>query len=279
MRKAALKPVWKRKFVHTTDSKHDLPVAANVLDRQFNPVAPNMAYVSDITYIRTGAGWLYLAIVLDLFARKVVGWAMAPSMPAELVCACLEHGHPAAATSPRPDRPFRPRQPVCQRAVPGPAGRTWLRLQHEPQRQLLGQCRRGTLLPESQDGARLAAPICQPRRGQGRHHRLHRRLLQLRAIEFSIGQSAARRLRTENGSKRTYRCVRNYLTTTNCVIGYFFLRLPSLQYTILVLSGCIWSARCANLASSAAIRANASCSVLQCANPSSAYRLNISPSN
>jgi transposase InsO family protein len=59
MRKAALKPVWKRKFVHTTDSKHDLPIAANVLNRQFNPTAPNLAYVNDITYIRTGAGWLY----------------------------------------------------------------------------------------------------------------------------------------------------------------------------------------------------------------------------
>ena len=89
MRKAGLKPVWKRKFIHTTDSKHDLPIAANVLDRQFNPVAPNMAYVADITYIRTGAGWLYLAIVLDLFARKVVGWAMGPGMPAELVCDAL----------------------------------------------------------------------------------------------------------------------------------------------------------------------------------------------
>jgi putative transposase len=89
MRQAGLKPVWKRKFVHTTDSKHDLPVAANVLNRQFYPPAPNMAYVSDITYIRTGAGWLYLAVVLDLFARKVVGWAMAPSMPAELVCQAL----------------------------------------------------------------------------------------------------------------------------------------------------------------------------------------------
>lgn len=89
MRQAALKPVWKRKFVHTTDSKHDLPVAANVLNRQFNPPAPNLAYVTDITYIRTGAGWLYLAIVLDLYARKVVGWAMAPSMPAKLVCDAL----------------------------------------------------------------------------------------------------------------------------------------------------------------------------------------------
>lgn len=89
MRLAALKPVWKRKFVHTTNSKHDLPIAANVLNRQFNPPAPNMAYVSDITYVRTGAGWLYLAVVLDLYARKVVGWAMAPSMPAQLVCDAL----------------------------------------------------------------------------------------------------------------------------------------------------------------------------------------------
>ncbi len=89
MRKASLKPVWKRKFIHTTDSKHDFPVAANVLNRQFNPSAPNMAYVSDITYIRTGAGWLYLAIVMDLYARRVVGWAMAPSMPAKLVCDAL----------------------------------------------------------------------------------------------------------------------------------------------------------------------------------------------
>lgn len=53
-------------------------MAANVLNRQFNPVAPDTAYISDITYIRTGFGWLYLAIVLDLYARRIVGWAMAP---------------------------------------------------------------------------------------------------------------------------------------------------------------------------------------------------------
>lgn len=89
MRKALLKPVWKRKFIHTTDSKHDLPIAANILNRQFNQTAPNTAYVADITYIRTGSGWLYLAIVLDLYARRVVGWAMAPNMKAELVCDAL----------------------------------------------------------------------------------------------------------------------------------------------------------------------------------------------
>jgi transposase InsO family protein len=86
MQQASLKPVWKRKFVHTTDSKHAPPIAPNVLAGQFNPAAPNLAYVSDITYIRTGAGWLYLAVVLDLFSRRVVGWAMAPGMPATLVC-------------------------------------------------------------------------------------------------------------------------------------------------------------------------------------------------
>ena len=89
MHQAGLKPVWKRKFIHTTNSKHNLPVAANILDRQFSPDAPNIAWVGDITYIRTGSGWLYLAIVLDLFSRKVVGWAMAPSMPADLVCTAL----------------------------------------------------------------------------------------------------------------------------------------------------------------------------------------------
>ena len=89
MHQSNLKPVWKRKFIHTTDSKHELPIAENILARQFNPAAPNVAYVSDITYIRTGAAWLYLAMVIDLFSRKVVGWAMAPSMPADLVCEAL----------------------------------------------------------------------------------------------------------------------------------------------------------------------------------------------
>jgi putative transposase len=108
MRQAGLRPVWKRKFVHTTDSKHDLPIAPNILARQFNPEAPNKAYGSDITYIRTGAGWLYLAVVIDLFSRKVVGWAMAPGMPAKLVCdalhMALQQRRPAAGLVVHSDR-------------------------------------------------------------------------------------------------------------------------------------------------------------------------------
>ena len=90
MRANGLRSAWKRKFVHTTDSKHDLPVADNVLNRQFEPEAVNTAWVADITYIRTRSGWLYLAVVLDLFSRKIVGWSMAPNMPAELVCSAMQ---------------------------------------------------------------------------------------------------------------------------------------------------------------------------------------------
>jgi putative transposase len=90
MRANGLRPVWRRKFVHTTDSKHTMPVSSNVLARQFERPLPNHAWVCDITYIRTRSGWLYLAAVLDLHSRKIVGWAMAPEMPATLVCAALQ---------------------------------------------------------------------------------------------------------------------------------------------------------------------------------------------
>ena len=90
MRTNGLRPVWRRKFVHTTDSKHTMPVSNNVLARQFDRALPNQAWVCDITYLRTRSGWLYLAAVLDLHSRKIVGWAMAPEMPATLVCAALQ---------------------------------------------------------------------------------------------------------------------------------------------------------------------------------------------
>ena len=100
MRHQQLKSSWRRKFVHTTDSKHDLPVAENILDRQFQPKAPNRAWAADITYIRTRQGWLYLAAVMDMFSRKIIGWTMAPNMPAELVCSALQMA--TAARQPRP---------------------------------------------------------------------------------------------------------------------------------------------------------------------------------
>jgi putative transposase len=69
----------------TTDSKHKQPLASNLLDRQFTVNAPDICYVGDITYIPTQQGWLYLAVVIDLFSRKIVGWAMQDNMKADLV--------------------------------------------------------------------------------------------------------------------------------------------------------------------------------------------------
>jgi putative transposase len=75
----------KRKFKVTTDSKHNLPIAPNLLQRDFTATKPDKKYVGDITYIWTNEGWLYLAVVIDLFSRRVVGWAMNSHMRAELV--------------------------------------------------------------------------------------------------------------------------------------------------------------------------------------------------
>ena len=80
-----------RKFrVTTTDSNHDLPVADNLLDRQFNAAAANEVWVADITYIPTDEGWLYLAAVEDLYSRRVVGWSMDDNMESRLVVDALE---------------------------------------------------------------------------------------------------------------------------------------------------------------------------------------------
>jgi putative transposase len=76
MQENQLRAATARKFRHTTDSNHTYPVAENVLNQEFNQERANAAWVSDITYIQTREGWLYLACVLDLYSRKVVGWSM-----------------------------------------------------------------------------------------------------------------------------------------------------------------------------------------------------------
>ena len=85
MKKMGLFCKSKRRFRVTTDSKHLLPISPNLLNREFTVNKPNTYYVGDITYIRTESGWLYLAVVIDLFSRKVVGWSMADHMKATLV--------------------------------------------------------------------------------------------------------------------------------------------------------------------------------------------------
>ena len=89
MRENAIRARHKRQFKATTDSKHNLPVAPNVLERNFTPTAPNRVWTADLTYIRTDEGWLYLAVVLDLFNREVVGWSIKPRMTTDIVLDAL----------------------------------------------------------------------------------------------------------------------------------------------------------------------------------------------
>jgi putative transposase len=79
-----------RRFVRTTDSKHRMPVAENVLGRNFSPAKPNAAWAADITYVPTLEGWLFVALVVDLFSRRIVGWAMAATMTSRLVVDALD---------------------------------------------------------------------------------------------------------------------------------------------------------------------------------------------
>jgi len=89
MKSLNLKVKQKRKYKATTDSKHNLPVAENVLNRQFVPQGPNQVWGTDITYLWTQQGWVYLAVVIDLYSRRVVGWSMDRRMQKSLVIRAL----------------------------------------------------------------------------------------------------------------------------------------------------------------------------------------------
>ena len=85
MRLHKISAVLPKRFVATTDSNHDLPIAENVLARTFEAQTPNTRWTADITYVWTSEGWLYLAVILDLFSRRVVGWAMDQTIDRNLV--------------------------------------------------------------------------------------------------------------------------------------------------------------------------------------------------
>ena len=89
MRGMGLSARRRRRFRRTTDSTHAFPVAPNLLGRDFTASAPGRVRLADLTYIRTAEGWLYLAVVLDLFSRRVVGWSMSATMTAQLVADAL----------------------------------------------------------------------------------------------------------------------------------------------------------------------------------------------
>ena len=90
MRLAGIRAVAPKRFVATTDSSHNLPIAENLLERTFEAEMPNTRWTADITYIWTSQGWLYLAVILDLFSRRIVGWAMDRTIERSLVLSALD---------------------------------------------------------------------------------------------------------------------------------------------------------------------------------------------
>ena len=92
MKEFDIKAKKRRKFRYTTDSNHKLPLVPNILNRKLNPSKPNKAWASDITYVWTKEGWLYLAVTMDLYSRKIVGWSLQDRMKKSLVVDAFSMG-------------------------------------------------------------------------------------------------------------------------------------------------------------------------------------------
>ena len=93
LQRQGLRPVYRRPYRVTTDAAHHKPIAPNVLDRRVSGWHVNQAWVGDITYLATGEGWLYLACVMDLASRRIVGWSMSDRLKADLVCQALKSAY------------------------------------------------------------------------------------------------------------------------------------------------------------------------------------------
>ena len=153
-------------------------LAANLLDRQFEAPAPNRTWLADFTYMWTAEGWLFVAVVLELFWCRGVGWSMSATMTAELGTSALNHGRRATWSATRTAASFRSRQLVQQRPVPAADGRARHPMLAVASRQRLGQRSNGELLLDDQDRARGGDGLPFTGRCPSRCVRLNRAVLQ-----------------------------------------------------------------------------------------------------
>ncbi len=159
MREAGIRSRTKKKFKATTNSRHNLPLAPNLLNQDFTVDAPDRTWVSDITYIHTEKGWLYLAVLLDLFNREIVGWATSSRMTRQLAIDALQMAlglrTPAQGLIHHSDR--------GSQYASGDYHKTPFQachyLQYEPQRKLLRQCCCGKLFSSAQNRMGEPSPV------------------------------------------------------------------------------------------------------------------------
>lgn len=151
MRETGLQGRQRRRYrVRTTDSNHDQPVAPNRLKVADRPTRIDQVWVSDITYVPTQEGWLYLAGVLDLYSRRLIGWAMGSgletALPLAALLMALRHRRPPAGVVHHSDRGCQYASAAYRSALTA----EWLRRLHESPGKLLRQCRHGGLLEHAQ---------------------------------------------------------------------------------------------------------------------------------
>jgi putative transposase len=165
LRRQGLRAVYKRPYRVTTDSNHRKPIAENVLNRRFDGWQANQAWVADITYVATDEGWLYLAAVMDLASRRIVGWSMSDRIKADLVCDALKSAY------------WR------RKPAPGLIAHTDRGSQYasDSYRALIKDFR---MTQSMSRRANLSASVRHSCPGTARHRRLDRRLLQSRENAF-----------------------------------------------------------------------------------------------
>jgi len=177
MREHGLQSHKRRRFrVVTTDSKHAHPVAPNVLERDFEATAPNQKWLADMTYVPTKEGWLYLALVLDLYARKLVGWAMSETMPQELTLSALDVALGVARSRCGPAASLGPRVAVRGEGLPEEAQGARHHDVDEPQGRLLGQRTDGIGQRHREGRVRQRRDLPDAGAGTPGDHRVHRLL-------------------------------------------------------------------------------------------------------
>jgi len=113
MKKQSLQSIIRKKWVVTTDSGHNYPVVENKLNRDFNAIRTGQVWVSDITYIKTSQGWLYLTVIIDLYDRKIIGWAFGRSLRAFCTTIPAEDGHQESTYYPSSDISFGSGCSIC----------------------------------------------------------------------------------------------------------------------------------------------------------------------
>jgi len=136
----------KRRFKATTNSRHTLPVADNLLKQDFHATSPGQVWLSDITYIPTDEGWLYLAAHKDMCSKKIVGYAMGPRITRNLVMESLFRARLTTKPKDRTSSPLESRQPVLLPGIRQPSRTIRDAAFHERKGQLLRQCPHGKLL-------------------------------------------------------------------------------------------------------------------------------------